>query len=222
MAAHACCPWRRKARGKAGERLCSRLGSVDSSASVHSGNWRRRNSRKRSRKTSRPLRRPISAPARRARSSRYMRPSRRANRSTTISRRPAEASRNAGDAPRQVARAVPGLQREARAAQFEREVAVAEREQFLARLQQRRLPCAREKRFDGGAGLFPATARRPPFRWHRKPDYSARPILRSPWRGPSGLQSRESSRLFLLFSLLLAFLLFLLSCFHSSIQLFKR
>jgi len=47
------------------------------------------------------------------------------------------------------------LQRETRAPQFEREVAIAERQQFLTRLKQRRLPSAFEKRFDGGAGLFP-------------------------------------------------------------------
>src|SRR5579871_6161224 len=87
MAAQPCWPWRRKARGNAGERLYSRFASALSSARFHSGNWRRRNRRKRSRNTSFPLRWPISAPARRERSSRNSGPSRFPKRSTHNSRR---------------------------------------------------------------------------------------------------------------------------------------
>src|ERR1035438_4932974 len=86
MAAQPCCPCLSQARGKAGERECSRSASALTSARVHSGNWRRRKRRKRSRNTRRPLRLPSSAPPRRARSRRNIWPSRRAKRSTVTAR----------------------------------------------------------------------------------------------------------------------------------------
>src|ERR1035438_9932804 len=49
---------------------------------------------------------------------------------------------------------------------------------------------------EGAAGRLGQKSR-PPFRWHRKPDYSARSGHDSPCLRPSGLLSRESSRLFL-------------------------
>ena len=86
------CPFRNSARGNPGDRLCSRSCSALISASFHAGNWRVRKRRNRSRNTSRPPRRPASCASGRARSRRNMRPSWRAKRSTTSSRRPRRSS----------------------------------------------------------------------------------------------------------------------------------
>ena len=133
---------------KPGERLYSRLASALSSASFHSGNWRRRNRRKRSRKTRRPLRLSQIRAGAAARSSRNICPSRRANRSTVSSSLPLAWLPEIGDAPREVARAVPSLEREARAADFEREI-VGEGEQLFAGFEQGRLAARFEESLNG-------------------------------------------------------------------------
>ena len=122
MAAQPCWPWRRKARGNAGERLCSRFGSALTSASCPLGKLAAEEEAE-ALAEDQPAALAAQLGARAAaRSSRNNWPSRRAKRSTVSSRRPGAGRGGSRDAAGEIARAVPGLQGQARAAHFEAEV----------------------------------------------------------------------------------------------------